>query len=124
MISKTKIKHKTRKKTNSYLVETISLANKNNHLDLARALTISTKRQPKLNLNDLNNVTEKEIIFPGKILSMGNINKKIKISAINFSDNAKEKLKKAGCETKRINDEIRDNPTLKGVQIIYGKNNN
>ncbi len=118
MISKTQIDKKMKRKTNPNLVETIFIAKKNNLLDLAKELAKPTKQQIKINLNKLNELKENNIMVVGKVLGEGNIEKKIKISALSFSESAKEKLKKASCEIKTIQKEIKDNVKLKGVKII------
>lgn len=121
MISKTKIQRKAKKKTNTELVETIFLAKKNNHLKLANKLSGSTRKQLRINVGELNEIGEKNennILVPGKILGEGEIKKKITISALSFSEQARDKLKKAGCEIRTINQEIEHNPTLKGVKIL------
>ncbi|MEK6860268.1 MAG: 50S ribosomal protein L18e [Nanoarchaeota archaeon] len=118
MISKTKIQRKTEKKTNPELVETIFLAKKNNHLKLANKLSGSTRKQLRVNVGELSELKEDNILVPGKILGEGEIKKKITISALGFSEQAREKLKKAGCQIKTINQEIEDNPTLKGVKVL------
>jgi ribosomal protein L18E len=58
------------------------------------------------------------VIVVGRVLGLGDIKKKISISALGFSTQAKEKLKKAGCETKKIKEEIEKNPKLGGVKIL------
>jgi large subunit ribosomal protein L18e len=121
MKSKTKISKQLVKKSNPELVETIILAKKNKAwLDVAAILSGSRRNSISVNLQDLNDQTEKEKILaiPGKVLSVGEIDKKIKIVALNFSSMAKEKLKKSGCETMSIIDEIKKNPEAKGVKII------
>jgi large subunit ribosomal protein L18e len=118
MLSKTKIQERAKGKTNLHLVETILLAKKNNHLDLATKLSVPTRRRAKINVNELNEIPEKHIVFPGKILGTGDIDKKMTVVALGFSEEAKEKLKKAGCEIKYIKDELIKNPELKGVKII------
>ena len=118
MISKTKIQRKTKKKTNPELVKTILLAKKNNHLKLANKLSGPTRQQVRVNLNELDEIKENSILVPGKILGEGEINKKITISALGFSEQARNKLKKAGCEIKTIRQEIESNPDLKGVKVI------
>jgi large subunit ribosomal protein L18e len=52
---------------------------------------------------------EKIIVVPGKVLSQGEITKKVQVAAINFSKKAKEKLEKAGCETLSIKELILKN---------------
>jgi len=118
MISKSQIKKRIKKKTNPILVKTIELAKRNNHLELAKKLLIPTRKQGRINLNELNNIEENKVIVPGKVLGEGEINKKISVFALSFSEQAKEKLKKAGCEFKTINEEIKNNPELKGIRVI------
>jgi len=117
-ISKTKISKRIKRKTKSELVETIELAKKNNLLELAKKLSGPTKLQKKINLEDLNKLKGDKIIVVGKVLGKGNIERKISVFALSFSDSALEKLKKRGCETKLIRQEIEKNKKLEGVKII------
>jgi large subunit ribosomal protein L18e len=119
-ISKTSILKKTKKKTNSTLVETIRLANKNNLLEVSKKLARPARMQLKTNLGKINEEAKEgeTIMLPGKVLGDGDIDKKIKISAFSFSKSAKEKLEKNGCKFNTIKQEINENPTLKGVRII------
>ena len=103
-----------KKKTNEYLVETIFLAKKTGLLELAGALAVPTRMQASINLDKLNNVKSDAAIVPGKVLSNGSIGKKIKIYALGFSEKAKEKLKKAGCEHKTILEALKKGEKLKG----------
>jgi len=118
MLSKTQINKRIKKKTNPELVETIKLAKKNNLLELARKLSGPSRKQKKINLEDLNKIKEDKILVVGKVLSKGQINKKVKISALSFSEKAKEKLEEKGCEIKTIKQEIGKNKSLEGVKII------
>ncbi len=118
MISKTKISKRANKKTNPELAETIMLAKKNNHLELAKKLAGSTRNQLRINLNELDKIDNKNIIIPGKVLGSGDIKKKISVSALSFSEQAKEKLKKSGCEIRTIKEEIETNPKLNNVEIL------
>ncbi len=85
MISKTKIRKRTKKKTKSELVETITLAKKKNFLNLGKKLSGPTRLQSKVNLDKLNKLKETRIIVVGKVLGKGKINRKIKIAALGFS---------------------------------------
>ena len=78
------------------------------------------KNRTALNLEELNEKikSEKIILIPGKILSQGELDKKIKVVALNFSEKAKEKLKKSGAETLTILEEVKKNPEAKGVKIL------
>lgn len=118
MISKTQISKRTKKKRNPEIVETISLAKKNNLLDLAKKLSGPSRLYININLDELNKLNSNKIIVIGKILGYGEINKKINIAALGFSEKAREKLKKSGCETNRIIEVIKNNKKLEGVEII------
>ena len=105
-----------KKKTNSILVETIFLAKKINP-ELASAVSVPTRKQAKVNIGRLNECKESIAIIPGKVLSSGEINKKIKVYALGFSEVAKEKLKKADCDFKTILNalkELKKGEKLKG----------
>ncbi|MDD5191794.1 MAG: uL15 family ribosomal protein [Candidatus Nanoarchaeia archaeon] len=117
-ISKTRINERRKRKTNSELVETIGLAQKNNLSELARKLSAPRRLQGRINLDNLNKIKEDKIMIVGKVLGLGDINKKITISALGFSGSAVEKLKKKGCEIKTIKQEIERNKKLEGVKII------
>jgi large subunit ribosomal protein L18e len=73
-----------------------------------------------INLEEINknSKTGETIVIPGKVLSQGEIDKKIKVIALNFSEKAKEKLLSAKCETDSILNEIKSNPSAKGIKII------
>jgi large subunit ribosomal protein L18e len=121
MKSKSKIEKQLNRKTNSNLVETIIASKKNkNWIRIAEILSGPRKNRTNLNLEELNKKVEKEkiVVVPGKILSQGELDKKIKVVALNFSEKAKEKLSKAGSETLTILEEIKKNPEAKGVKIL------
>ncbi len=118
MISKTKISKRTKKKTNPELIATIELAKKNNLLDLAKKLSGSTRRQKRVNLSDLDKIKHEKVLIVGKVLGEGDIKKKIKIAALSFSEQAKEKLSKAGCKIFTIKQAIEKNKKLEGVEVI------
>ena len=118
MISKTKISKRAKRKTNPELVETIELAKKNNLLELGKKLSGPTRLQKKINLDKLNKLKENKVIIVGKVLGNGEINKKISVSALGFSEQARNKLKKAGCEIFTIKQAIEKNKKLEGVKVI------
>lgn len=114
----TKIEKQAKKKTNPELVETIRLAKKNaKYKVVAEILTGSRKDKVTMNLERINRLG-KDVIIPGKVLSQGEINKKIKVVALNFSEKAREKLLKAGCEVNTITEEIKKNPDGKGLEVM------
>jgi len=87
-------------------------------LDLAKRLSGPTRLQSRVNLEDLNNLKEDKMLVVGKVLGTGQINRKISIAALSFSESAQEKLRKKGCEIKTIKQEIEKNKKLEGVKII------
>lgn len=118
MISKTQINKRIEKKRNPEIVKTIELAKKNNLLDLAKKLSAPISQQTKINLDKLDKVEGDKVLVVGKVLGMGDIDKKKQVSALGFSKQAREKLKKAGCEIKTVKQEIEKNQKLEGVKIL------
>lgn len=121
MKTKSKIEKQLQRKTNSILVETIITCKKKKAwLKVAEILSGPRKNRANINLEELNEKIkdEKIIVVPGKVLSQGELDKKIKIAALGFSEKAKEKLKKLGLETFTILEEIKKNPEAKGIKIL------
>ena len=121
MKSKTKIEKQIKKKTNASLVETIISAKKNEKwIEIASILSAPRRKRINLNLEKINEEAKEgeKIVVPGKVLSQGEINKKIKIVALDFSEKAKDKLLKAGCEVEYILEEIKKNPEAKGIKVL------
>ena len=121
MKTKTKIEQQLKRKTNPGLVATIISAKKKNAWQEVAAL-LSSPRVKRINVN-LDKINEEAkdgetIVVPGKILSEGELNKKLKIAAFSFSEKAKEKILNAKGEVLNIADEIKKNPDAKGVKII------
>jgi len=107
MISKTQINKRIKKKINPEIVETINLAKKNNLLELAKKLSGPSRLYKNINLDELDKLKDDKILVVGKVLGSGEVSRKIKISALAFSEQARGKLKKAGCEISKIKDEIK-----------------
>jgi large subunit ribosomal protein L18e len=121
MKSKTKISKQTERKTNKELVETIILAKKNPEwLGIAALLSGPRSNRKNFNLGELERLSDKEkiLVVPGKVLSEGEFNVKAKIVALDFSERAKEKLLNAKCEVSNILEEIKSNPSAKGIKIL------
>jgi len=121
MKSKRLIGKQTRKKNSIDLVKTIASAKKNkNWLRVAGILSSPRRRRINMNIGEISKKSREgeDVVVPGKILSQGEINKKIKIVALNFSKKAEEKLKKEGCEIITILEEIKKNPEMKGLKIL------
>lgn len=120
MKSKALIEKQMKRKNDKELVETVVAAKKNKSwFRIAEILVSPRKNHLEVSLDDLEEkAKEKIIVVPGKILSQGEITKKCKVVAFRFSEKAKEKLIKAGCEVGSIAEEIKNNPEAKGVQIL------
>ena len=119
--SKTRIEKQMQKKDNPELIETLMAAKKKDKwLEVAEIISGPRRKRINLNLNEINNqIKEKDkVVVPGKVLSQGEINKKAKIIALNFSEKAKEKLLKSGCEFSNILAEIKSNPSAEGIKIL------
>ena len=121
MISKTKLFQRIEKKRNPEIIETIIACKKNGAwLKIGQIISNSRKKMPVVNLFEI----EKEsrdgdlIIVPGKVLGNGEITKKIRIAAMNFSESAREKLSKHKSEIVTILEEIKKNPKAGGMKIL------
>ena len=121
MKTKTSIEKQLQKKTNSELVETIILAKKNKGwLEVAGILSGPRRKRTNVNLGKIDEEAKEGeiIVIPGKVLSLGEINKKIKLAALGFSEIAREKLLNSKSEAVTILEEIKKNPSAKGIKIL------
>jgi large subunit ribosomal protein L18e len=121
MKSKKLIEKQKKKKNSTDLVKTINFAKKNKKwLKVAEVLSSPRRRRINLNIKEINEKSKEgeNVVIPGKILSQGEMNKKMKIVALNFSKKAEEKLKKGGCEVITILEEIKKNPEMNGLKIL------
>jgi large subunit ribosomal protein L18e len=124
MKTKTKIDKQIQKKSNKELVATIIAAKKKDKwLKVARILSGPRRKAISLNLEEINENSKdgETIIVPGKVLSQGEMDKKIKIVALSFSEKAKEKLLKSKIPSSSIIEEIKKNPDIKRGRILTGK---
>ncbi|VVB83516.1 50S ribosomal protein L18e [uncultured archaeon] len=121
MKSKTLIGKQAERKNNPELVETILLAKKKDKwVEVAGLLSSPRANMKIINIDELDKEAKEgeTILIPGKVLSQGDLNKKIKVAALSFSNKAKEKILKAKGEISTIAEEIRKNPDAKNVRII------
>jgi len=121
MISKTKISRKIENKRNPELVETLILCKKNEKwLKIGQILSRPRRIRTSANLDKIDKESKagEVILIPGKVLSQGEISKKIKIVALNFSENAKEKLNKDKIEFNTISEEIKLNPKADKIKVL------
>jgi len=86
---------------------------------VAKDLERPTRIRRKVNLYKINKVLrDKETaVVPGKVLSLGEFNKKNTVAAFQFSDAAKDKINKTG-KAISIKELIKSNPKGKLVRIV------
>jgi large subunit ribosomal protein L18e len=86
---------------------------------VAKDLEKPTRQRRKVNIFKIDKYTRKDetAIVPGKVLSEGELTKKITVAAWQFSDKAKEKINKVG-KVVSIKDLMKINPKGKKVRII------
>jgi len=87
---------------------------------VANNLSKPTRRRIIVNLFKINKLVKENetAIVPGKVLGNGELNRKITISAFNFSKTAKEKIEQNGGKAITINELIKINPKGSKVRII------
>lgn len=118
-ISKTRIEFRSSKKTNKALAEAITLIKKKNP-EYAKHLAKPIKKWVEFNLDQLDRETKdgEAVFIPGKVLSSGELNKKIKIVAWKASEKAHEKMKASKVEFVEVIEEIKKNPELKNLRLL------
>jgi len=88
--------------------------------DVASRLNRSRRLRVAINISRINRYTNDGdvIIVPGKVLGAGSIGHPITVAALDFSNQAKDKIIKAGGNCLTIRDLIAENPGGKGIKII------
>lgn len=112
MKSKTKIDKQSQKKGNPELVATIRAAKKTGDdfwMKIASVLSGPRRNHIAINLDEIEKNTKEgdSIVVPGKVLSQGEINKKIAVIAFSFSEKAREKLLRAKSQALSMVQEIK-----------------
>ncbi|MBP7708437.1 50S ribosomal protein L18e [Candidatus Pacearchaeota archaeon] len=118
-ISKTHISQRAATKANPYLVSAI-IQLKNTNTRVAQLLSFPRKKWASVNLSDLDKVVKdgEKVFVAGKVLSSGDLTKKIKIISWSASEKAIEKIKAAKSEFITLQEELKTNKDLRGVRII------
>jgi large subunit ribosomal protein L18e len=104
-------------KTNSLLKEAIFLAKKQGLKEIAEGLSKPTRKRIKINVGDLNKLTKNNIIITGKVLSSGELNKKMNIIAWAYSSGAKQKIKDSGSTLNSLLEILRKKDKITGEII-------
>ena len=121
MKSKTKIGKQLTRKRNPGLVETaLAARNNKNWFRVAEILSSPRRNHAERNLDSINKEAKEgeTLVVPGKVLSVGEINKKVYVAALGFSKSAEGKIVKAGGKVSSILEEIKKNPDAKNVRIL------
>ena len=114
-------------KTNPNLIELINKLNKQSKSedaaiwkDVANRLSRSNRRTAEVNLSNINRyaVADETILVPGKVLSNGELDKKVNVVALKFSAKAQEKIESAGGECISIDEIIETNPKGSNIRIM------
>ncbi len=74
----------------------------------------------EVNLSKINRYTKpgETVVVPGKVLGAGNIDHPVTVAALGFSEQAVEKIRKAGGRVIHILKLLEENPRGSGVRII------
>jgi ribosomal protein L18E len=121
MKSKTKIKEQSQKKTNPNLVETLKETIKNPEWKkVASLLSGSTRNFKSINLFNIDKETKAgdTVVIVGKVLSGGELSKKVRICALNYSSKVEKKVKESKSEMVSILEEVKKNPKAEGIRLI------
>jgi large subunit ribosomal protein L18e len=80
-----------------------------------------TRHQCEVNVSKINRFTidGETIVVPGKVLGSGELDHKVTVAALKFSDAARAKIDKVG-ETLTINELLDRNPKGSNIRIFGG----
>lgn len=87
---------------------------------IAKDLSKPSRNRRVVNLYKINKYARdgETIIVPGKVLSVGDLDKKVVVAAFTFSDEAKDKILKNNGTVLSIQDLLKQNPEGKQVRIL------
>ena len=88
--------------------------------DVAQRLERSNRRTAEVNLSDIDRHAEdgETILVPGKVLSNGDLDKKVDVVAFKFSAKAQDKIENAGGECISIEEIMENNPKGSNIRIM------
>jgi large subunit ribosomal protein L18e len=114
-------------KTNPNIIELIGTLKKKSNSeeaaiwkDVAKRLERSTRRKSQVNLSTINrhSSADETVLIPGKVLGSGEINHKVNVVALGFSQSAQEKIENAGGECLDIGTALEKNPKGSNIRIL------
>ena len=115
-ISKSKIEKRMSYKKEDDLVKTIIKLKKTNP-EVAKELARPRRRWPAINLKEIDMV-KGDVLIAGKVLSAGDLEEVKKIVAWSISSKAIDKIKNSNGTFVTINEEMKKNPKLNGLNIL------
>jgi len=88
--------------------------------DLSKRLSRGTRRIPAVNVGSISSHTSPndQVVVPGKVLGMGQIDHPVTVASLSFSEKAREKITKAGGECIGLLELVQRNPRGSKVKII------
>ena len=121
MMSNNKIQKRIGRKTSPEVVEISLNAKKNKSWnEIGKIISGSKRNYSALNLSEIDKKSSEgdTIVVPGKVLSKGELTKKVRICAMGFSESAREKMKSSNSEAVLILEEMKKNPKAEGIKLL------
>ncbi len=83
-------------------------------------LTRSSRQRRSVNVYKIDKYAREgeTVLVPGKVLSLGEMSKKVDVAAFNFSAEAKKKIEQANGKIMTIKELLQQNPDGKKVRIL------
>ena len=87
---------------------------------IAEDVTKPTRQRREVNIYKIEAVAREgeTIVVPGKVLSLGELSKKVDVAAMNFSAEARRKIVEAKGKALTIRELLQQNPDGKNVRIM------
>ncbi len=88
---------------------------------ISKKLSGPRQNKIKANLFRINNKTNSDdiILIPGKVLGIGELDHKLTIACLEYSQSAKKKVESSGSKLISIEDLLIQNPKGSGIKIFY-----
>ncbi len=89
-------------------------------LEMADRLSAPERIRAEVNVGKIERLSAagETVVVPGKVLSSGNLTKKVNVAALKFSPAAEEKILKAGGKALLLQELVEKNPKGKDLKIL------
>jgi large subunit ribosomal protein L18e len=89
---------------------------------MANEIEAPRRSHTTINVDELSRVVKNDqtVVVPGKVLGNGTIDKKVRISALQFSESAKVKISASGGTVVSMEQLLTENPKGSGITLIKG----